>query len=223
MESTLERNDSDERTVETRATLVLIDDQVAFSEALGLAISLTPDLQVIGRAPEVESGVELVLALEPDCAVFDYRLPGPLSGVDGARQLRDAGYRRPVLILTGYPAPQVHREAAAIDSTIGVFSKNSAVSEIVTAFRDAVSRPSASCEKTHADAGANPAGLSSGELAVLELISNGRSAAEIADHLILSVHTVRSRIKAILKKLESNSQIEAVAKATRLGMIVPPG
>ena len=65
-------------------------------------------------------------------------------------------------------------------------------------------------------------GLSHGELEVLELINDGVAAAQIAPALHVSIHTVRSRIKSLMRKLDVTSQIEAVAEATRLGLLVPP-
>ena len=64
--------------------------------------------------------------------------------------------------------------------------------------------------------------LSDGELEVLELLNNGRSPADIAEDLFLSLHTIRARIKSIHRKLGVSSQVEAVAEATRMGLLVPP-
>lgn len=54
---------------------------------------------------------------------------------------------------------------------------------------------------------------------VLLALSEGHSAAEIADSLGLSIHTVRSHLRAILETLDVKNQIEAVAKALALRLI----
>lgn len=64
--------------------------------------------------------------------------------------------------------------------------------------------------------------LSPGELEVLEMLNQGKSPAEIAGLLYLSLHTIRSRIKSTHRKLEVASQVEAIAVATRMGLLVPP-
>lgn len=204
-----------------RCTVAIIDDQRAFAEALALAISLTEDLSVVGRAPDAQSGHELVLATEPDLTVCDYRLPGAESGVDCARALRADGYKGAILVLTGYPAPQVHREVADLPGDpVRVVSKDSEIQQIILAFRHALDGgdPDAYVETSHDDAGLSP-----GELQVLEMINDGLNATEIANRLFLSLHSVRSRIKSTLRKLNASSQREAVAKATRRGILVPPG
>lgn len=53
--------------------------------------------------------------------------------------------------------------------------------------------------------------LSAREREVLELLSEGRRAGEIAEYFVVSMATVRTQIRAILAKLGVNSQLEAVA------------
>lgn len=201
------------------AAIAIIDDQIAFAEALGLAISLTPDLAVAGRAPDADSGFDLVMSVRPDLAVCDYRLPGTESGIDCAGRLRAAGFGEPIMILTGYPAPQVRREAESVSGPILVLSKDHSIQEIVTNFRSLISGESVGIGD-HDEAAAHS--LSDGELVVIEMMNNGYSAAEMAEQLHLSLHTIRARIKSMMRKLHVNSQIEAVARATRLGIVVPP-
>ena len=59
--------------------------------------------------------------------------------------------------------------------------------------------------------------LSVRESEVLEELMAGKSAADIATESYVSIATIRSQIKAILRKLEVNSQLAAVALAYRSG------
>jgi PAS domain S-box-containing protein len=54
---------------------------------------------------------------------------------------------------------------------------------------------------------------------VLQLIASGLTAREIADELSISVHTVRSHIRNILRELDVSKQVEAVALAVRERLI----
>jgi two-component system, NarL family, response regulator len=57
------------------------------------------------------------------------------------------------------------------------------------------------------------------ELEVLELISEGFSNKQIANKLGLSAETVKSHVRALLKKLRANSRTHAVAIALREGLL----
>ena len=54
--------------------------------------------------------------------------------------------------------------------------------------------------------------LSAREAEVLKFLSKGFSNKEIADHIELSVETVRSYLKSIYKKLHVRSRTEAVLR-----------
>jgi DNA-binding CsgD family transcriptional regulator/tetratricopeptide (TPR) repeat protein len=64
----------------------------------------------------------------------------------------------------------------------------------------------------------NPAGLTARQLAVLELLREGMTNAEIADRLVLSVRTVDHHVAAVLSKLGVQSRRDAAAAAQELGV-----
>ncbi len=206
-----------------QSRIVIIDDQRSFADALELAVSLSDDMRVVGKAADAEAGFALVNSELPHLVVIDFRLVGGVDGLDLAKRIRTAYAHAQltidpaILILTAFVAPQVIRRAKELRG-VSVLSKNLPMSLIVTSFGGAIrGEPMAD----QVAAGSN-AGLTVAELEVLELLGQGRQAAQIAEELYLSVHAIRARIKTMLRKLDVNSQLEAVATATRLGLIVPP-
>ena len=61
--------------------------------------------------------------------------------------------------------------------------------------------------------------LSHRELEILHLLPSELSVTEIAQTLFVSVHTVRSHIKAIYSKLDAHTRYEAIARAQMLGLL----
>ena len=68
---------------------------------------------------------------------------------------------------------------------------------------------------------ANPAGLTSREQEVLELVAAGLKNAEIGQRLFLSEKTVERHLAGIFLKLDVASRDEAVRAATRLSALAP--
>jgi LuxR family maltose regulon positive regulatory protein len=61
--------------------------------------------------------------------------------------------------------------------------------------------------------------LSEREIEVLRLIADGLSAKQIADNLIISVHTARTHIRNIYGKLDVRSRVQAAERARDLNLI----
>jgi len=61
--------------------------------------------------------------------------------------------------------------------------------------------------------------LSQRETEILALIAEGMSSRSIAERLVVSVETVRSHAKNIIRKLEANGRAEAVSIAYRTGIL----
>ena len=67
----------------------------------------------------------------------------------------------------------------------------------------------------------NPS-LSAAEMNVLRLMADGRSNAEIAELMQVTVNTVKAHCKHIAVKLKTSNRQQAVRRAIELGLIRPP-
>ncbi|MAQ49015.1 MAG: LuxR C-terminal-related transcriptional regulator [Dehalococcoidia bacterium] len=57
------------------------------------------------------------------------------------------------------------------------------------------------------------------EIEILELLSNGLRAFDIAQRMNLAEQTIKNKVQVICIKLDSSNRTQAVAKAIRLGII----
>ena len=59
------------------------------------------------------------------------------------------------------------------------------------------------------------------EIEVLRDVSDGLTNKEIADHLGISLHTVKFHLESLMRKLVASSRAEAVSKSMRLKLLEP--
>ena len=57
------------------------------------------------------------------------------------------------------------------------------------------------------------------EIEILELLSNGLRAFDIAQRMNLAEQTIKNKVQVIYIKLDASNRTQAVAKAIRLGII----
>jgi DNA-binding CsgD family transcriptional regulator len=69
----------------------------------------------------------------------------------------------------------------------------------------------------------NPAGLTTRQVEVLRLLTEGLTNAEIAERLVVSTRTVDSHIAAVLNKLGARNRRDAAARATEIGVLETGG
>jgi LuxR family maltose regulon positive regulatory protein len=69
------------------------------------------------------------------------------------------------------------------------------------------------------DASGRPALLTAAELRILAFLPTHLSFREIADRLYVSANTVKTQAHAVYRKLDAASRSEAVARATKIGLL----
>jgi DNA-binding NarL/FixJ family response regulator len=209
-------------------SVVAVDDHRAFSEALGMAIDLQPDLRLAGVATTAEDGLGLVATEQPDVVLVDVMLPDA-DGIEVARRVHEVSPATQVVVLTARADIAVMARAASAGAA-GFISKTRPVAEILATIRAAVEGEVsldrstltallARLEGGDAGWGTVQAQLTPRELEVLSLLGDGLSVHAMASRLQVSVHTCRGSVKSILGKLGAHSQLEAVVKASRQGLL----
>ena len=219
-ESTIETTETTEMTSQSTITkIVVIDSERSYVDALGLALELTSDLRIVAQNGEVQKGLADVRRMDADlliAATLPKSTPDGLSLVDFLCQDSSRVPAIPVVFLTAYPNSAL-AAAAKLYRDVSVVSKQLPVTEVVRNIRTAVGG-----EEVFAGVHSDPYGLSPAEFEVLEFLVIGKNAASIAQDMHLSIHAIRARIRSLLAKTSSRSQLEAVAKAISHGIVAPP-
>ncbi len=213
---------------------MIADDDGLVRGGLRTILSIEPDIDVIGEASDGFEAVRRTAELDPDVVLMDVRMPN-LDGIQATRRIVERSPARPrVLVVTtfehddyvfdalragasGFVLKRVQPEELAQAIRI-VATGESLVFPALT--RALVERHSLQLDPSDRRAGL-VASLTEREAEILRLVARGLSNQEIADDLVVAVHTVKSHVAHVLGKLESRDRTQAVIVAYETGFIRP--
>jgi DNA-binding NarL/FixJ family response regulator len=215
--------------------VVVVDDDVVLTEALSLVWEREGDLQIVGLAHTGADGLALSRREQPQVVLMDYRLPDT-TGTEAAAKLSDELPGTAVVIMTIDPSDQAMLEAVESGAS-GFLSKTQGVQAVTDAVRRAAGGemliPAATIARLLALARDRrrrehqrqtlQERLTARELEVLQLMAQGLDTRALVERLVLSQTTVRTHVAAVLAKLDAHSRLEAVVKASELGLLRPTG
>jgi NarL family two-component system response regulator LiaR len=182
------------------------------------------EISVIAAPPDGAATVRLARRHRPDVVLLDDEFPG-LDGVSGLQKLAaEARDSRVVTIAGRYEEWRGVR--AVLSGAAGYLSREiepAALPRVVRAvMRGEPAIPRALTteliELARSEVGMRPirSALTPREWEVLDLMTTGASTQEISNELVISLETVQSHIKHILRKLRVHSRAEAIARAREL-------
>ncbi len=214
--------DQDDRQLASIRVFIL-DDHEIFRRGIQHLFAAEPDIDVVGEAATASSALARMPALCPDIAILDVRLPDG-DGVTVCREIRSALPKTACLMLTAYRDDQALL-GAIMAGAAGYVSKQASGEEIIRAVRLVASGqstldPQASRQlmaRLRERIGAvDPVeALSAQEHRVLDLIGDGLTNREIAEHMFLAEKTVKNYVSALLAKLGMHHRSQAAALAAR--------
>ncbi|WP_069767933.1 response regulator transcription factor [Streptomyces sp. LUP30] len=216
--------------------VVLADDQPLVRSGLRVIMADHSDLEVVGEAATGAEAVRLVRDTSPDIVVMDIRMPG-MDGIEATRLITaDGPAAIRVLVLTTFDEDD-HVYGALRAGASGFVVKDMALDDILAAIRvvaagDALIAPGVT-RRLIADFVARPApaphrpprpveGITEREREVLTLVGRGRSNAEIAEDLFITVATAKSHVSRLLTKLGARDRVQLVIAAYESGLVTLP-
>ena len=206
--------------------ILIADDHPLVRSGLRALLMATDDLEVVGEAATGEEAVTLASSLSPDVIVMDLRMPG-INGIEATRHIVQTNPRTRILVVTLFEDDD-SVFAALRAGARGYILKDANEIEVVRAIR-AVSGGDAIFSTTIAQrlidffaVPRKPQALlpfpDLTEREILMLITQGRSNAEIAQSLVISMKTVRNYISSIFSKLQVADRSQAIIRAREAGL-----
>jgi DNA-binding NarL/FixJ family response regulator len=211
--------------------VVIVDDDVVLSEALEMLWRRGEDIEMVGTARTAAEGIVLARRELPDVVLMDHHLPDR-TGADATEILGNELHGVAIVILTMDDSDEVLLAGIEAGAS-GFLVKRSGIREVSDAVRRAASGemlidPATIARLTAAirDRRRREAGgpvllerLTARELEVLRLMADGLDTRAMAESLSVGQATIRSHAAAVLSKLGAHSRLEAVARATRIGLL----
>jgi DNA-binding NarL/FixJ family response regulator len=212
--------------------VLIVDDDPLVRAGLSMILGGTPALTVVGEAADGIEVAAAVAEVRPDVVLMDIRMP-KMDGLTATERLRRTEGAPEVLVLTTFEADEYVLRALRAGAS-GFLLKDTPPAEIVQAVRRvAAGDPILSPRVTRrliahvADDGVDArrnrsrellARLSERELEVAIAVGRGKSNAEIAAELFMSVATVKAHMTRMLTKLDLNNRVQVALLAQDAGL-----
>jgi DNA-binding NarL/FixJ family response regulator len=204
--------------------ILIVDDHEVVRRGLTSILSGYEDLLVVGVAASGEEAVTLAEPLDPDLVLLDLQLPG-MHGLEVIPELLKSREGRPkIIVLTVHDDDEIVLRAVKAGAS-GYVLKHALADELIRVIRlvaaggrhfDEVVVRAFLSDQEHAK---ELQLLTPHELEVLGLVAAGATNREVANHLFLSVDTVKTHLELIYRKLEVSDRAHAVAVAMRKGLL----
>jgi DNA-binding NarL/FixJ family response regulator len=202
-------------------SIVLVDDHQALREGLA-AILTAHGFDVLGQAGSAAAGEDLVRVATPDIALVDIGLPDE-DGIVLTRRLVEQRPATSIVLYTGDADAELLYDG--LDSGArGYVLKAGSTDELVEAIKrvaDGLTYVDPRLDRILLSPRATervPA-LSPREREIMHLMAEGLTAEAIAQRLVVSVETVRTHVRNVIRKLQARNRVHAIAIALERGEI----
>ena len=207
--------------------ILIADDHGMVAEGLRYVIEAQPDMHVVAIAGNGREAVQCAIRERPDVIVMDYAMP-ELNGLEAIRMIHEANSQIGIVMLSMYSNP-VYVVRTLQAGAAGYIVKKSAASEVIEAIRE-INAGRRYLSKEFTDGSIDGfieqatiddplTRLSTRERQVLQLLAEGRSNAEIASTLKLSLKSVETYRTRTEQKLGVRDLASMVRFAIQLGVI----
>lgn len=194
-----------------------------------MLIAEQQDMELIGQASNGREAVEMAQTLEPEIILMDVSMPG-LNGVEAARQITENNRAAKILALSAYAGERYVTEMLKA-GVMGYVVKDCSTDELAGAIRAVMANePYLSPRVTKVviekfvrnEQGRREPSLldelTPKERELLQMLAEGKSGKQAARLLYVSIKTIDTRRREIMKKINVSSVAELTKFAVRVGI-----
>ena len=199
--------------------ILVVEDHTVVRDGLVAIIKQEGDLDVVAETGDGRQAVELWKQQRPDITLMDLKMPG-LDGVDAIYEIRAVDPNARIIVLTTFDGDEdIYRGLRA--GAKSYLLKDVRREELFQCIREVNAGktvvPAAIAAKLASRLPSEE--LTPREMEVLRLLSEGKPNKLIATAMSITEVTVKSHVQSIFRKLNVLSRTEAIALATRRGLL----
>lgn len=203
----------------TTISVGLLDDHEIVLEGLTRTLERA-GFAVVVACSGAQDFIDRVRVATPTVCIVDARLGNGPNGIDAIPHILQASPRSRVAILTSSEDGALAARAVQAGAT-GFIIKDASTSVLIDRLR-AVAHGDVTIDSRVAQSVLQPAtrtSLTKSEVDLLRLVAEGLTNQQIASRLELSAHTIKEYLAKIMRKLDTKSRAETVARAMSDGLL----
>ena len=215
--------------MQAQIRVILVDAQAMFCDGVRAVLLAQPDIVVLGDAVNAEDAMTLVNETPSDIMILDADLP-KRGAVNVIRQVEAMRLQTAIIVLVAAPAADLvqtcigagaqgclmktNRIAVLLDTIRSVATGGAVVDPVLANLILTDYRRRVGMNTQRSSNGLDPR-----DLVILQHLTTGATSRDIAQKLSLSPQTIKNRLSAIYRNLGVKNRSEAVAMATRQGLV----
>lgn len=204
--------------------VAIVDDDPFVVQALRSYLSSSPQIEVLSTFTSARDLLAFLKRIPVDVLVSDVRMPG-MDGLELLARVQEQHPRTAVVMLTSFDDDSAMLTALSQQAN-GFLLKDSSPEDVIRAVIAAHSGGTTISPTTTSRlvsqhlrprrVGGHP-DLTEAEQAVLDLLCEGYSNAEIAGRLVVAESTVKTHVSNLMKKYGTPSRLKLVVAVHQLG------
>jgi DNA-binding NarL/FixJ family response regulator len=215
--------------IDTPIRVLIVADHIILRQGIHVMLNEEEDFEVVGEAESEKAALALTLESKPDIVLVDMSM-GTCNGLDTAKQLLRSSPNTRVVLFSGSNDEKLLFDAIRI-GVHGYLQKTLSIEDLRRSLRaiqcgervlggsHAVTQIVIEFHRLAKEQDRLNRGLSTVEIELLQLASNGCTNKEIGKRLFWCEAQVKRKMQDLYRKLQVTDRAQAVAEAMRNGLI----